>query len=275
MDHEPANQSLAAPGAARPDHDAVAAAIERRIQTEREQAAAAAAAGHATTFDGNHEKRQEFRRMIDPGILRPNPRPLALEALQTLLKLAQNIIDHPNQAKYQRFKPTNATIKRLLVDLRGTLEYAVALGFSPQVENFQPYYIFHPRHMDNLKIGAAMIKEALDRELVKEDRDQRKRAEEKAAHEAAVVKVKQAFYDDRKGRAITDERERIARAAAANRASGSPAPNVIADHRPKRRMPGSGHTLSGNIIDVDDDESAEEETDGPATAPAHDIDGGH
>lgn len=67
--------------AARPDHDAVAAAIERRLQVEREKAAAAA--GSATpNFDGNHEKRQEFRRMIDPGILRPNPRKLALESLQ-------------------------------------------------------------------------------------------------------------------------------------------------------------------------------------------------
>ncbi|KAH9853464.1 hypothetical protein C2E23DRAFT_821546 [Lenzites betulinus] len=246
--------------AARPDHDAVAAAIERRMQVEREKAAAAV---QPSSFDGKHERRQEFRRMIDPGILRPNPRPLALESLQTLLKLAQNIIDHPGEAKYQRFKPTNATIKRVLVDPRGTLEYAVALGFHPEVENFQPFYIFNKRYLDDLHIGAAMIKEALERELVKEERDQRRRADEKAAHDAAVAKVKQAFYDDRKGRAVVDERERIARAAAAaNRAAGSPAPAPIADHRPKRRMPGSGHTLSGEVIDVDEDD----EQDGGAVA---------
>ncbi|KAI0832429.1 hypothetical protein BC628DRAFT_1346598 [Trametes gibbosa] len=250
MDPEEAEHLLAP--AARPDHDAVAAAIERRLQAEKEKAAAAA---QPSSFDGKHERRQEFRRMIDPGILRPNPRPLALESLQTLLKLAQNIIDHPGEEKYHRFKPTNATIKRVLVDPRGTLEYAVALGFHPQVENFQPYYIFNKRYFEDLKIGAAMIKEALERELVKEERDQRRRADEKAAHDAAVAKVKQAFYDDRKGRAVVDERERIARAAAvANRATGSPAPAPIADHRPKRRMPGSGHTLSGDVIHVDEDE---------------------
>lgn len=66
----------------RPDHDAVAAAIERRLQDEREKVAAATAASSNATFDGNHEKRQEFRRMIDPGILRPNPRHVALESLQ-------------------------------------------------------------------------------------------------------------------------------------------------------------------------------------------------
>ena len=47
----------------------------------REKAAAAASSSKAT-FDENHEKRQEFRRMIDPGILRPNPRHVALESLQ-------------------------------------------------------------------------------------------------------------------------------------------------------------------------------------------------
>ena len=58
-----------------------------------------------------------------------------------------------------------------------------------QVENFQPFYVFNKRRMNDLKIGAAIIKEALDRELPKEEQAARKRAEEKAAHEAAVAKV--------------------------------------------------------------------------------------
>lgn len=80
--------------------------------------------------------------------------------------------------------------------------------------------------------------------------------------------VKQAFYDDRKGRALIDERERVAReAAAAKRAAGgmSPEPEP-ADHRP-RRMPGSGHTLSGEVIDVDDGSD-----DDDAAARDHDDD---
>ena len=76
-----------------------------------------------------------------------------------------------------------------------------------------------------------------------------------------------AFYDDRKGRAEIDERERVARAAtAARRAAGlSPEPEShIADHRPKH-MPGSGHTLSGQVI-------AAEESDDEAAAAARDND---
>ena len=53
-------------------------------------------------------------------------------SIQTLLKLAENILAHPDEAKYQKFKPTNSTINRLLVEPKGTLEYAVAVssGYS-------------------------------------------------------------------------------------------------------------------------------------------------
>ena len=39
--------------------------------------------------------------------------------------LARNIIDHPEEEKYHRFKPTNTAIRRKIVDPKGTLEYAV------------------------------------------------------------------------------------------------------------------------------------------------------
>ena len=44
---------------------------------------------------------------------------------KTLLMLAGNLIDNPEVEKYQQFKPTNATIKRTIVDPKGSLEYAV------------------------------------------------------------------------------------------------------------------------------------------------------
>ena len=49
---------------------------------------------------------------------------------QTLLKLAENILEHPDEEKYQKFKTTNPTIKKLLVDPKGTLEYARAVRFA-------------------------------------------------------------------------------------------------------------------------------------------------
>ena len=64
-----------------PNPNAVADAIERRLREQRTQAQQDPGKTYVA-FDESHEKRQELRRMIDPGILRPNARPLALEALQ-------------------------------------------------------------------------------------------------------------------------------------------------------------------------------------------------
>ncbi|CAL1700664.1 unnamed protein product [Somion occarium] len=222
-----------------PDRATVARALEQRLRQEREEASAHGA--HFVAFDEHHEKRQEFRRLIDPGILRPNPRHVALESLDILLKLAENIIKHPDEDKYLRFKPTNAKIKQYLVDPKGTLEYAVALGFRPQVENFQPYYAFNKRKTVDLQIGAAILKEALELETAKEEAAHLAKQREKAIADAAVAKVKQAFIDDRKSKAWHDRREQeILSARAARRTSvpTSPSPPATA------RMPGSGHTIS-------------------------------
>lgn len=66
---------------------------------------------------------------------------------------------------------------------------------------------------------------------------------------------------------MIDERERVQRAAAAaKRAAGgmSPEPEP-ADYRPNRRMPGSGQTLSGDVIEADDGSDDED-------AAARDVD---
>ena len=118
-------------------------------------------------FDKDHDRRQEFRRLVDPGITRPNSREVAYEAIKvrscplvsviesavwadgvskTLLMLAGNIIDHPDEDKYHRFKPTNTAIRRKIVDPKGSLEYAVEvraaypcpiLGFTPRLSRIQ------------------------------------------------------------------------------------------------------------------------------------------
>ena len=73
--------------------------------------------------------------------------------------------------------------------------------------------------------------------------------------------MKQAFYDDRKGRAVVDERERAVRAARAagelpesstrggpGRGMGGAAGRGRRRGRPQRSMPGPGQTLSGKVI---------------------------
>ncbi|KAI0092422.1 hypothetical protein BDY19DRAFT_990148 [Irpex rosettiformis] len=238
-----------APAVPSPSASQVADALERRIQEKKAEQQAAANTLYKP-FDEEHDKRQEFRRMIDPAILRPNPKPVALESLKTLLKIAQNILQNPDEPKYLRFKPTNHMIKKTLVDPKGALEYAVAMGFHPEVENFQPYYVFRKhKHLRDLEIGAEILQEALVRESEKEERHERTQRTQKAAEAARVANAKQAFLDDRKDRTIIEKRERELREAkaaiAARRTSvppASPDPST---------MPGPGHSLR-SVENVDD-----------------------
>jgi len=228
----------------RPPPDLIAAAAERRSQQNTRSSGA--------QLIQEHEQRQMFRRLIDPGIFRPNSKEVALVSLKTLLTLAENLLREPDNLKYQQFKATNDTIRRRLIEPKGTLEYAIALGFRPDVKDFQPIYIFNPQKMAELRIGATILKEAVDLESQKQERFQRSRKEEKAAAEAAAQNVKLAFLDDRMTKALRDQRERQRRQAGNNEAveritSGSPSPSVEL----QAEMPGVGQTLISTDSSVD------------------------
>lgn len=42
--------------------------------------------------------------------------------------ISDNLLREPDNAKFQQFKPTNNAIKKRLVDVKGALEYAVAVS---------------------------------------------------------------------------------------------------------------------------------------------------
>ncbi|EIN10648.1 hypothetical protein PUNSTDRAFT_65728, partial [Punctularia strigosozonata HHB-11173 SS5] len=247
---------------------AAASAAERRIQQATPDSDAA--------FGAEREKRQAFRRLIDPGIMRPNGREQAVDSLKVLKRptllppilstLAENLLREPENPKFQQFKPTNDTIKKKVVERQGVLEYAIALGFRAEVKNFQPYYVFNQRHMDDLRIGAAMLREALELQTGKMTRQERAKKEEKAAADAVAKNVHLAFIDDRKAKLLRDEREkqlREARAAAAARgvtvarAGSDDGSDELDIPGSTRRMPGSGYRLTDSSpAEADDDPPA-------------------
>jgi hypothetical protein len=191
-----------------------------------------------------YELRQAFRRLIDPGILRPNSKDVALASLNTLLTISENLLREPENPKFQQFKSTNDTIKRRLIDPKGALEYAIALGFRPEVQNFQPYYRFNPRKTLDLRIGAAILKETVDLEKDKQERSNQAKREEKAVAMAAANNIKLAFLDDRKTKMLRDQRDRErreARAAAVARGEVEETPQAISSSIGD--MPGTGQSL--------------------------------
>ena len=65
------------------DRSSILAAVERRSAPQTYISAGPSTPGSTyTSFDKDHEKRQEFRRLVDPGITRPNSQEVALVALK-------------------------------------------------------------------------------------------------------------------------------------------------------------------------------------------------
>ncbi|KAJ8086665.1 hypothetical protein PM082_005488 [Marasmius tenuissimus] len=223
-----------------------------------------------------HEKRQHFRRLVDPGIMRPNAAPQALESLKTIQKLCQNIVDNPDNEKYQKIKSTNSKIEKDIISPKGTVEllpwfptrsessiYIQGLEHrrntsTSKVEEFQPYYKFNPAHMKDLQIGSKIIGETLQIHIEKEERAASARRLEKEARAQAAEKVKLAFMDDRRAKSELDEREKELRearvAAAARRSEGGTQPQQQSqaeddegpDNQTSVSVPGPGRTLGGS-----------------------------
>ena len=70
--------------------EALSKAAECRLLQQREQSAGQSS--EFAAFDCNHQKRQEFRRLIEPGILRLNPKHIAMESLRVHNFLTESFV---------------------------------------------------------------------------------------------------------------------------------------------------------------------------------------
>jgi len=84
------------------------------------------------------------------------------------------------------------------------------MGFCPEVDHFQPYYTFNKKHMTELRIGAAILREAMQTAEKEEDEGLKVRTA-KAEEEMRKKRAKEAFLDDRKTQMLRAEREKIIR----------------------------------------------------------------
>ncbi|KAG2367347.1 hypothetical protein BDR07DRAFT_1606257 [Suillus spraguei] len=193
-----------------------------------------------------HEQRQKFRRLIDPGISRPNSQEAAMASLKILSKISENLLREPENPKFRQFKPTNDTIRRRLIETKGALEYAIEMGFRPEVKEFQPLYVWNERKGEELLLGAQILQETIELAEQKLARSQKNAAEAKAATEAATRSVLLAFMDDRKTKMLRDQRERHNREVQALHSPSVDGEGTTSTSPPpsNAEMPGSGHILS-------------------------------
>jgi hypothetical protein len=130
------------------------------------------------------------------------------------------------------------------------------MGFRAEVENFQPFYVHAKARQRELRVGAAMLGEAMTREEEKSKREQTVVANERQSKQSASEKViihnsislhplirstqvKLNFEDDRREKQLRDQMERERREAKA-RADAQAAAN-----NEKRQEKSDGAVISG------------------------------
>jgi hypothetical protein len=222
-----------------PDPEFLAAAAQRRNVTTGQSIPSA-------ELLRQHDQRQKFRRLINPGISRPNSQEAAMASLKILSKIAENLIREPQNPKFRQFKPTNDTIRRHLIETKGALEYAIEMGFRPEVKEFQPLYVWSERKGEELHLGAQILQETIGLAEEKSARSQKNAAEAKAAAEAATRNALLAFMDDRKTKMLRDQRDRHNREVRALHSPTAEREGTTSPSSPpsNAEMPGSGHVLS-------------------------------
>ncbi|KZT05513.1 uncharacterized protein LAESUDRAFT_750466 [Laetiporus sulphureus 93-53] len=221
--------------------DALCAAAETRLGQTRQEPRGEL----YKDWDEENPRRQQLRRMIDKGIIERNGRDPAIASMQTIKKLAQNILKEPENLERQRVKRTNDAVRRKIIEPKGALEFIMELGFREKVEDFTPYLIFQKQSLPDLKLGLTLLEEALERELPKKEAEQRALENAKRAEEEAKEKALLRIKDDRQ-----KVKQRVAREAAARHSRFSVPPEESATPgSPSTVKPVSrGYTLDGRIV---------------------------
>jgi len=97
-------------------------------------------AASASTSEGAvADVRKLVVRALDAKISQQDD-PTALAAIETALKLCSNIVAHPGEEKYRRFRSNNPGISKKLLHCPGGQDLLIALGFRTKVMEFEEWW---------------------------------------------------------------------------------------------------------------------------------------
>lgn len=196
-----------------PDAAAILRATERRNPTATAVRGKAPRLSKNSAFgpwDADHPQRQEFRRMLDPGILRNNDKD-AVMSLRVLNEITENILKNPDEPKYRRLKTTSDRMNRHIMSRNGTVEFLQKMGFREKTVEFVPMLVFNPERMEDLRTGAKCLEEVMQNQVRAVEDVEHERRQEIANQQAAKTKVRKKIYEDRLAVAARVEREKSAR----------------------------------------------------------------
>ncbi|RXK37522.1 hypothetical protein M231_05243 [Tremella mesenterica] len=129
-------------------------------------------------------------RLLDRGIVRDNTYERCAQCVETLVKIATNILQNENEPKYRTIRATNSMLKNSVLACAGGHEFLIALGFRVQKENFEAHYVIQPtrRRMHELRIGTEALTEHLA--VVQDRLNQQLASKQAAKNEADICKAR-------------------------------------------------------------------------------------
>lgn len=86
----------------------------------------------------------EISRIAAKDITGANEDRLALACIETLLKIAQNVLNHPNEQKYSSMKASNKLLQTKVLNAKGGEDYLMTMGFRPKSIQLVEYYAVDP-----------------------------------------------------------------------------------------------------------------------------------
>ena len=149
-------------------------------------------------------EKNEFKQLIDQIIYKYNHKPI-FEAFSILLKLFNNIINYPREAKFKNFKKSNSTIRNKILIIDESLKLINVLGYKKtnddEILSFEGDY-------NNLRECTNYLNKKI-KELEYEIKN--KELIEKQKEKESENKIKFSNYNDsqKQSRKIQTEKEKI------------------------------------------------------------------
>ena len=149
-------------------------------------------------------EKNEFKQIIDQIIYKYNHKPI-LEAFSILLKLFNNIINYPRDAKFKNFKKSNSTIRNKILIIDESLKLINVLGYKKT--NDDEILSFEGDYNNLIECTNYLNKKTNELELELKNKELKEKQKEKELEN----KIKFSNYNDsqKQSRKIQSEKEKI------------------------------------------------------------------
>ncbi|KNC97752.1 uncharacterized protein SPPG_06753 [Spizellomyces punctatus DAOM BR117] len=136
----------------------------------------------------------QLRRLVDAHILHENTAQAAQKCLETLQKIATNILNNRTNTKYFSLKDSNQHLQNTILKQKGGQDALVLMGFRKRVKEFEAQWVFEDG-LEKLAVAVDVFKEYGEKVRERCEREMRKRdmaaLEQKMRREKVLMDIEE------------------------------------------------------------------------------------